>query len=572
MTLVREPLQVVEIRQPLCSRTFGTSPCLATGEKCFNTDFSCKYREALDLTDSLTIQLVSRDAHRPTATGFDPSTALPLLQSVRTAPTVLNVASGDRNISPLGIRAVATVVINDTSYNDVGLDPYVDDRSYDVEAQGTLWGRWMARNPYFVGYSLTVYDGYRGDALVDMIKREYFMERIDRDRKSVQITAKDILRKITDNDTKLPVPSPGVLSDDIDDSVTTIAIAGALEADYPAPGWVRIGDEIISYASVTTDLSDNVEISGGARAQLNTAANSHTQDNAVQWVLAYENEPFQNILYDMTVTRSGISSSFVDKTAWDDEKETWRDIFNFTGYITTPTPTGQLLAELLTQAQANIWYDERIQEILLRANRPNALPETITQGGEIVADSFVSEHVSKDRVTQVWAYYDLRNPTLDPYAAASYRNSSVTIDVAAEESYDESAPREMFCRWVSSSVIANSLAESHLRRFRDVRKHVKFQMTAKDIADFWTGDVAVVDHWMEQDVFGANSKGNFLITSAQTVENGALYAYTAEDNDTAGVLWEWVADDNTDPDSVTGVWVDENGEDGSGNVLPFAWI
>ena len=44
-TAGREPTQIVEIKQPICSRAFGTSPCTASGTgdtKCYNTRATCQ--------------------------------------------------------------------------------------------------------------------------------------------------------------------------------------------------------------------------------------------------------------------------------------------------------------------------------------------------------------------------------------------------------------------------------------------------------------------------------------------------------------------------------------------------
>lgn len=198
MTFVREPLQVVEIIQPLCSRTFGTAPCLATGDRCWNTDATCKFISALDLTASVVMRFVMPAANRVLPSGFQPGTAIPALLAVDTAPTVLNVGAGNDDLSPLGARAVAQVAIKDFPYNDVGFDPYLSTRAYNPVQRGSFWTKWLARNPYHVGYTLNIYDGYFGDDLSAMIKREYSIEKIDLTRSSVRITAKDILRKITD--------------------------------------------------------------------------------------------------------------------------------------------------------------------------------------------------------------------------------------------------------------------------------------------------------------------------------------------------------------------------------------
>ena len=240
MTFTREPLQVVEIVEKRCSRTFGVAPCTGAGEPCFKGDATCKSIAALDLSETYSSFFVPGNANRTLDSGFQPGTALGSLKRVDTAPTVLNVGSGNENISPIGMRAVAVVDIDDHPYNDVGYDPHLSSRSYDPMARGSFWTKWLARNPYHVDYVLRIYDGYFGDELSQMIKREYFIDKVDHSRSSVRITAKDILRKVTDNKPKAPTLSPGVLALDISDSSASFQVAGAVLADYPADGWVKI--------------------------------------------------------------------------------------------------------------------------------------------------------------------------------------------------------------------------------------------------------------------------------------------------------------------------------------------
>lgn len=569
----REPLQVVEIVQPLCSRVFGTSPCLATGDECWNTDATCKFVTALDLTNEVVMRFVSPAANRyiNSPTAFQPGTAFPALLGVQTAPSVLNVASGNDDLSPLGMRAVATVAIKDFPHNDIGFDPYLSARAYDPLQLGSFWSKWLARNPYHTGFVLRIYDGFFGDALGDMIKREYSIEKIDASRSSVQITAKDILRKITDTRVKAPALSNGSLSLDLLVGGTSFQVAGAVLADYPASGWVRINSEVIQYTA-TALVGSNVEFTGLTRGALDTTAAGHKQFDRVQRVLAYVNEPFQDIIYDLMTVQAPIPTSYINKTAWDDEKTEWRELYDFTAYLTEPEDIDQLVGEILQQAQSNIWWDERVQEIILRAQRPNFAPETITQEGNIVADSFTIQEVAKDRASQVYVYYGLRNPVLSVADKFSYRAAEAFIDVDKERQYGEPAVKEIFCRWVNTSVLAASLGASYLRRFRDVRRHITFDLTAKDIATFWTGDVAQVKHFMYVDFTGAEKIDQWLITSAETVDQGGVYRFVAEDNGSAGVLWEWVADDDTRPVTEIGAWVDADGTDGMGNVLPFGWL
>lgn len=569
----REPLQVVEIVQPLCSRTFGTAPCLATGDRCWNTDATCKFITALDLTNTVVMRFVAPAANRyiNSATAFQPSTAFPALLGVQTAPTVLNVAAGNADISPLGLRAVAEVNIKDFPYNDVGFDPYLSTRSYNPLSRGSFWSKWLARNPYHTGFVLRIYDGYFGDALADMIMREYSIEKIDASRSQVRITAKDILRKVTDNDVSAPFLSNGALSLDLLIGGTSFQAAGAVLADYPATGWVRINQEVIQYTSRAL-VSGNVEFTGLTRGALGTTASAHRQFDRVQRVLAYENVGFHDIIYDLLTVWGGIPTAYIDKTAWDAEKLEWRDLYNFTAYITDPVQIQQLVGELCQQAQSNIWWDERVQEIILRAQRPNFLPGLISQEGNIIADSFTVEEIAKDRASQVYVYYGLRNPVLNVADKFSYRSAEVFIDVDKERQYGEPAIKEIFCRWVVTAVIARTLGDSYLKRFRDVRRHVTFDLTAADIATFWTGETAEIRHFLVVNPDGSEKIAQWLITSSETIEQGGVYRFVAEDNESAGLLWEWVADSDVRPSTVIGAWVDAAGTDGAGNTLPFAWL
>lgn len=569
----REPLQVVEIVEPRCSRTFGVAPCLATGEKCYNTDKTCKFVTALDLTASYTTRFVAPAANRflPDPAAFQPGEAIPALMAVDTAPTVLNVGAGNDDLSPLGARAVATVAVKDFPSNDVGYDPYLASRTYDPVKRGSFWSKWLVRNPFHTGYTLRIYDGFFGDALSAMIKREYSIEKIDASRSSVRITAKDILRKVTDNNPKAPALSNGALSAALAIGGTSFQAAGAALADYPATGWVRINDEIIAYTGVAL-VSGNVEFTGLTRGALKTTAAAHSQNDRVQRVLAYIDQPFSDIIYDLLTVWGEIATGFIDKPAWDAEYLEWRELYRFTAYISDPEDVQKLVGELCQQALANLWWDERIQKIVLRAQRPNFAPAALMQEGHLVADSVVIEEVAKDRASQVYVYYNPRNPVLKLTDRLSFANAEAFIDVDRERQYGEAKVKEIFCRWVNTAVIARSLGNAYLLRFRDVRLHITFNLTAKDIADFWTGDVVQIKHFLSVDFTGAEFVRPWLITSAETVEQGGVYRFQAEDNESGGVLWEWVADDDTGTSLEIGAWVDADGTDGAGNVPPYAWV
>jgi hypothetical protein len=595
----REPLQVVEIIQPLCSRTFGVAPCNAVGNRCYNTDKTCKFITALDLTNEIRMQFVNPVANAPLPQGienllteddgvfqdetgaplivegdavaFDAALAFPSLLGVDTAPTVLNVSAGNDDISPLGLRAVANVAIKDHPYNDVGFDPYPETRAFDPLDRGSFWTKWLARNPFHTGYTLNIYDGYMGQSLSQMIKREYSIEKIDASRSQVQITAKDILRKVTDNEVTAPRLSNGALTADINNSATQLDAAGVTILDYPATGWIRINNEVIAYTGRSI-VGGNLRFTGLTRGALNTTAAAHRQFDRVQRVLAYVDQPYTDIIYDLLVNFGAIPERYITKSDWDDEFRIYRELYRFTAYLSDPVPVQQLVGELTQQGLSYLWWDERIQKIILRAERPVPAPTELSEAASLVADSVSIREVPKDRASQVYVYFGLRNPTLNANDKFSYSQGEAFIDLESERQYGESKVKQIFSRWINTNVIARAIGSSYLLRFRNVRKHITFDLSAKDIADFWTGDTANIRHFLDVTETGDYRLGNWLVTSAETVQQGGVYRFEAEDNEAGGTLWVWVADDETRPTTEVGAWVDAAGTDGAGNTLPFTWL
>jgi len=579
MNFLKQPLTMVRLRQPSCSRVFGTAPCLATGEKCWNTDITCKFRTALSLTNEVVFDFVLNERHAwiDTPGAYQPALAIPALASPpRTAPTELNVADGDRDASPLGLRAVVNLAFVDFPYNDLLTDPYLSSRSYDPMALGTFWGKWLRRNPFHIGYQVEVYEGYLGDALAAMIKRVYFIERIDRTNDQVGITAKDPLSRITDSDVSWPPLSPGELATDITAGATSFQIAGASLSDYSAaPGYLRIGSELIGYTSIAG--TTNLTVSGCSRGVLNTVADVHKQRDRVQRVIAYENARCDDILYDIHLNGAGIPSAYLPLATWAAEVNEWRPEFIFTCYLTEPTKVKDLVPEVLTSALLHEWWDERTQIIRLEAQRPVAAPISLTDDSHILKGSYRVTEYPERRASQVEVYFAPRSWITGLSDSTNFARAKRYIDVNRQIQYGGlPVLKTIFSRWVQTDAIAITLAATYSGRFRDVRREVQF-----DLADplVWTGDQVNITHRTTVDFTGLAEKGLWLITRAESVDPAVRWSYTAEDNDMVGVLWEWV--DDTIPDWATasptqkatiGYWLTDDDLDQDGNAQPFRWL
>lgn len=598
-TFAAKPVEIVEIIQPLCSRTFGVSPCLATGDACWNTDATCKYRSALDLSKTINLRFVATNVYEwqdnninlLTEGGdtliteasdtflidyyYQPSLDIPALAGYQTAPTVLNVASGSRDKSPLGYRAVCQVNIKDFPWNDILTDPYVSTRTYAPDEQGSFWSKWLARNPFHVGYTLNIYEGLIGQPLSALTKREYVIEKIDQGKDGVSITAKDILRKITDTNQTAPYLSRGELASAITNSQTTMTVAGAVLSDYETVGYVRINSEIIGYTQVYETTGGNLFFSGLTRGLAGTTAAAQNQNDRVQRVIYYNARPFDEILVDLFTVWGGIPANYINASDWQAERTTYRPDYNFTAWIAEPTKIDELAGEVCLQAISNVWWDERIQKVVLRAVKPESSPVVLTDDDAIVAGSFSISEKPEERASQTHVYYLQRTPVPSVTEKTNYSRVAVYIDVDKQIQYGgEPQVRELFCRFIASQALANTLAQTYLNRFSDVRKEVQFDLSAKDAENIWTGSVVQIRHYLDVDFTGAPRAGEWLITSAEVARNGLTYRFTAEDNEKGGTLWSWLDNSGNDANGVAQPWrwLDNDGKDSGGTLQPYRWL
>jgi hypothetical protein len=579
MTFTKEPLTVVRIRQPKCSRTFGVAPCNAAGSRCWNTDATCRFRAALDMTAEIVMDFVAKDESHEwiDAPGaYQPALAEPgLIGAPQYAPTELNVADGDDDKASIGLRAVVQIPFADYPHNDVGFDDYLSTRAYDPLTQGTRWGKWLKRNPFYEGNTVEVYEGSRGDALAEMTKRVYRMTKVDRTADQVQVTAKDILSQITDTGVRWPPLSPGELQVDITAVQTAFTVINAFEADYPATGYVRIGDELIAYTS-RAGGSGTLTFSGCTRGVLNTTAATQKQASRVQRVIAYEAVRGDAIMKDIIEVGGGIPSAFVPYADWQGETTQWRAEYIFTSYVTEPTLVEDLAGELCASMLMHLWWDERLQQIRFKAQAPEPAPVALDWQADILKGSFKEIAHPEQRASRFILYYRPRSWVGSMSDSTNFQSAREYRDVLAETQYRTATPREMFSRWIQSDALAVNLAGTYVGRFRDVRRKISFSLAAPVV---WTGDQVRVTHYADTDFTGAPATNLWLITKAETIIAGAAYAYEAEDNNMVGAIWEWVADTVPEWGAATpeqkatiGYWLDDDGRDLDGNPQPWRWL
>lgn len=574
--LLREPFQMVRLIEKRCALTFGVGACEATGTHCYNTDETCTFRAALDLSATHAVDFVADGAQpwNEQAGAYQPALAIPALRGYQVAPTVLNVAGGTESRSAVGQRAVAQVRLADFAWNDIGQDPYPEERATDPMTRGTYWTRWLARHPYHTGYRLEIYEGYRGDTLAEMTRRVFAVEKMLADRAGVTITAVDPLSRITDGSLTVPPVSPGELAADITEAATTLSVAGAALADYPATGYLRIGAEVIAYTARA--ILGGLVFTGLTRGALGTEAAAHKRFQRVQRVAAWENVRADDVIDDLVTGFGGVDTDLRDATDWAAETNEWRPEYFLTFYITEPTDLREVLGGVLTQCLTDLWWDERLAEIRLRAQRPQADVPVLSSANDIVADTLTIDERPEDQATRVSVYFSPRSWVASLRETANYDRVIRWIDPLKEGQYGVVRERVVFAPGVQTIALAGTLAASIAARFRDMPLTARFQLAREDV--FWTGDLVRLDHYLRTDADGVPVLRQFVLTSAESSQPEGRWSFLAESADVVGSLWAWVgegddfADASAEERATIGFWTDEDGRLPDGSKSQFGWL
>jgi hypothetical protein len=538
-TVGREPIQIVEIKQPLCSRVYGVAPCTASGPdalKCYNTRSTCQDTANFAFGTPLSLFFSSGKVSERSVSGAN--YIIPSLVGVSTSPTKINLAGANPDAQGLGNRALCTITFQDHIHTDRVVDPYVDGRGTDPLTLGTFWAKWMARNKYRQNIQIVVYEGYAGQALSAMSQKTYFFESIQGpdDGGRITIQGKDILARLEERKAQAPLASPGVLYVAINAAVTSFEVSGAVEADYPATGTIRIDNEIMTYTGRSTS-TNGVTFTGVTRGTDGSTAATHNVSALVQNCLRIVDQRVDDTLELLLETYGNIPATYLDLAGWATEVSTYLSFWRLNALITIPTSVTQLASDIQEQVLVNAWWDEKDALVKLKAIRGvDAEPPLLTAENNIVSGSFVLTEKPRERVSQVWVYFDQRDKTRGANEEANFSSAVIVADLVAEALYDEPSIRKIYGTFLSSEALAGTTASKIITRYVDVPSQVQFRMDAKDRA-YWVGDTVRISHPNDVDQYGNRRIRQWAIISAEEVEPGETVQYVAEDTTLYGRIY-----------------------------------
>jgi hypothetical protein len=129
----RMPIYILEVELTYCDNTYGSSPCTAagaSGSECYNCFGTCQ--DTANFTETT-------KTYKFSSTRIENGLTFPTILGVSTAPTTLTPAKG------IGMRSSCSVQLQDHTWTDVGVDPYVSTRAYTQTIKARSGGvYWLA--------------------------------------------------------------------------------------------------------------------------------------------------------------------------------------------------------------------------------------------------------------------------------------------------------------------------------------------------------------------------------------------------------------------------------------------
>jgi hypothetical protein len=441
----------------------------------------------------------------PLPTGLD---AVPTLRGMPSVnPAQIDLKGG------LGVRAKCNV-------------SFTEHQDYTV--YGTLqnpvrfWSRWRAENPYYLGQRISILSGYiPEDGVYDEVnftRRDYIIETFSQTASGVTITGKDPLKLASNDRAKAPRESKGSLLNAILDTDTEFLLqpAGIGDAEYPASnGIIRIGDEVMLYTTRSGDT-----ISGLTRGYYNTEISEHSENDTVQLCLLYDGQTVDSIVSDLLINYANVDPSYIPSAQWAAEVSD-AFIVNYTALITEPVGVQKLIEEFAQSAPHYLYYDERVNQIQLKALKPPPSDAfRIDYEGNFLQGSSSVTDKQDMRISTVICRFGIINPVKDLDETSNYRAAYVRVDTDSVSNYGQEAYKIVNSRWIAADnqTAAVLMAARVGRRFSEAPRQLNVSLDAKD-ADVWAGDDVLARTDLIEQAGGGFPYLNYQVISASEKEN-----------------------------------------------------
>jgi hypothetical protein len=438
----------------------------------------------------------------------------------------------------LGTRGKATVTIKDFPWGDLDTDPYVSDRTYNPMSQGTYWGKFKGRNPYYRGAKAIIWTGFVDPSAGQVFDfsnfkpRYYIIDKIEGPsggkRARVSIHLQDVLIKAFGEQSVYPSPNTETLSADLNETATSFSVGSGEGAAYGTSGYIAIGTEVMSF----TRSGDTFSVT---RAQFNTDAEEHDAGEVVQECLYYDDQLALTVFQDILENGCNIATADINTTDISNENAAWMESYKVTRLIAKPTACDELLNSLGENRAFHMWADPFTGKVRCRAIRPNTDSiTTYTDDENILADSMKAVDSPKDRASTAIVYYGQINPFDGESKAGNFGGWAIWQDAETASLYDEERIHKVYALWLGPNqhLDATSLANNWILRSKNTPTVLTFSLDAKDGVSLELTDACRVSTGAMQSPTGEHDTRAMQVLQRQEMtrrRGAAEYIFTAMD-------------------------------------------
>lgn len=271
------------------------------------------------------------------------------------------------------------------------------------------------------------------------------------------------------------------------------------------------------------------DVAGITRAQLNTTASSHQQEDRAQVVGIIAAQSPADIIETLEVDYAGVLQSYIPSSDWDAEIATYLGQV-YSAVVPEPTSVKQLIEELNESAGLAHWWNDVTQLLELRVIRGVALNAETFGSSDRLPETLTVRDQPEKQVTRVQVYYGQIDATKGVDDLQNFRGMVETADEDAEANYGYQKIRQIKSRWIPQfgAAIATTLAELILARYVAAPRKFTFttQRTDSGIVPI-LGEGYQLSAWFLQDEFGAEVEAPFQVTRLRP--DSALIEVEAEE-------------------------------------------
>ncbi|MAK86515.1 MAG: hypothetical protein CMK96_06150 [Pseudomonas sp.] len=559
----REPRAIVELRQKRCVNRYGVAPCTASGgPKCYNTYSTCQDLQNYDSSGSISWMLTEDTVHDDLFGDFsDPdnirTNGIPCVRSVSTASARINPGANRDGESPFGVTGKETIRVVDIPWDDHVGDHYLADRPGYVAGamlpiRGGFWRLFNARNDFLVDIEVSIYEGYQGEALAAMRRRDSVLENIDGPSfdGSATLTAVDPLKRLNDDKTQYPPASTLELAVDISAAQTSgIQVFGSEDDLTKVLGndgvrAVVIDREFIAFTGYTSDGDSFYTLTGVTRGAYDSAPDEHTAGDSVQRTARFLNITPWEALSTILTFETAIPTSYIPSAEWEAEYSLYFPTTRFSRILTEPVGRRDLAGQISQQGLLYVWWEPYDREIKLLTVRPPSGAVATLDDDTNILDGLELTAAHEDRITRVIVYYDPR----DVFAGdekSNFARRYTVIDDDTEGAGVTPVIKEIYARWITSRAQAVQIAVRLLIRYRATPRFLSIRVDAKD-REIRIGDITDIMSSYLLDTEGNRLAGRWQVIAESEVQAGHVYALDLQTYTYVGKFGYYMADGSPD--------------------------